>query len=263
MGMIPEENLEIFRLLYMMETGLRELIIDELSAVGGDLWYKTYLPGDILEKYRAGRQAEQRSSWTRCIPHHPIYYIDFPDLRKVIESDRNWRAAFGKIFRRKEVLSATLTELEPIRNKIAHNRKATDEDVRIAQGAFAKISTAVGRERFTVLSSRCTLAMDIISRLTHLERELSASVHVCLGLGPLSTLSSWESVRGKWWLDETFLGSPIDGIVKSFRLLEDYSSMPRTRGSGHKIELWVKNCGLARIYSTAEKEFQTLLAAKE
>ena len=81
---IPQENIEIFTMLYCIETALRELIIAELSNVEGSKWYKTCLPNDILEKYRKGREVEKRIPWIQCIPHHPIYYVDFPDLKKII-----------------------------------------------------------------------------------------------------------------------------------------------------------------------------------
>ena len=40
----PQENLEIFAMLYCIETALRELIIESLSALEGSRWYKKCLP---------------------------------------------------------------------------------------------------------------------------------------------------------------------------------------------------------------------------
>jgi hypothetical protein len=50
----PEENIEIFTILYQIEIALRELIIEVLGNSEGQQWYKKCLPGDILDKYREG-----------------------------------------------------------------------------------------------------------------------------------------------------------------------------------------------------------------
>ena len=40
----PQENIEIFSMIYSIETALREIIIDALSAVEGSQWYRRRLP---------------------------------------------------------------------------------------------------------------------------------------------------------------------------------------------------------------------------
>jgi hypothetical protein len=122
---VPQENIEIFTILYQIETALRELIIEVLSKVEGSKWYLRRLPGDILQKYKDGRILERQIPWTQFIPHNPIYYVDFPHLKVIMERSDNWKDAFEPIFARKEVVIGILIEIEPIRNKIAHNRKAT------------------------------------------------------------------------------------------------------------------------------------------
>ena len=94
----PTENCVLFCLFYEIETALRELIIEELEKVGGPTWYKAHLPGDIYEKYKRGLQYEKAISWSNMIPYHPIYYIDFADLRKIIENATNWKDVFLSIF---------------------------------------------------------------------------------------------------------------------------------------------------------------------
>src|SRR5260221_3955565 len=163
-----EVNIAIFSMLYSIETALRELIIESLSTIEGPKWYKKCLPGDILEKYKNGWEAEKRSHWSQCIPHHPIYYVDFPDLRKIIEREDNWKKAFENIFTRKDILSSTLSELEPIRNKIAHNRKTSEKDTEIVRGAYSMLSNAIGSNYFDSLASNCTLSTDIREQLVQL-----------------------------------------------------------------------------------------------
>ena len=258
----PQENLEIFAMLYCIETALRELIIESLSALEGSRWYKKCLPGDILEKYRKGWEVEKRTSWTQCISHHPIYYVDFPDLRKIIERDDNWKKAFESIFSRKDIFSSTLSELEPIRNKIAHNRKASSGDVEVVSGVYSKLSTAIGSAYFDSLSSRCTLAVDILEWLNQLQMEAKDSLCICLEFRPLNKLNVWDSVRNMWWFDESYLCDKLDKIIEFFRLIDEYSHLPRLRGSGHKIEAWVKSSSIETKCADAQAQFDAILASR-
>jgi len=129
--------------MYAIENGIRELIIELLSKLDGPLWYKHRLPSDVLEKYREGIELPRRTKSINLIPHHPIYYADFPDLRKIIERQDNWKDAFSTVFVRKDLISATLSELEPAHNALAHNRKLAEQDVILLEAASAKIASAV------------------------------------------------------------------------------------------------------------------------
>jgi Swt1-like HEPN len=260
---VPQENIDIFTMLFILETALRELIIEELSKVEGPRWYKRCLPGDVLDKYRKGREAEKSIQWTRSIPHHPIYYVDFPDLKKIIERDENWKKAFERIFSRKDILSSTLSELEPIRNKIAHNRKASREDVEVVKGTYSKLSTAIGSDNLRSLSMRSTLGEDIPKRLIQLQIEAKSSLLICQELMPLARLKVWDSIHNEWWFDESYLGQKLDMIIEFFHNLEEYSHLPRLRGSGHKIEAWVKNRDIEIKYTDAQKQFDVILASEE
>jgi len=256
---IPEENIVIYKLLYIIEVGLRELIIQSLEATCGSHWWKERLPADVLEKYRKGREYERTIKWCQLVPHHPIYYVDLPDLKKIIERADNWKEVFSTIFKRKEILTGTLIELEPIRNKIAHNRKATVQDQRIVEGAYHKIVAAVGEERLCKLVSKCTLAPDLRETFLHLQAEAEEAFECCMKFSPLKELRVWNEIKNKWWFDETYLGHELNSIKEYFLLLVDYSKLPRTRGSGHKIETWVKLTDLKGKYTKAREQLSKLL----
>lgn len=257
--LIPKENLAIYKLLYTIEVGLREFIIQSLEATWGPRWWKERLPGDVLEEYRKGREYEQNIDWCQLVPHHPIYYIEFPNLKKIIDRKDNWKDIFSAIFKRKERLINTLSELEPIRNKIAHNRKATAEDLHIVEGAYHKITTPVGEERFCELVSKCTLARDLPATLSRLQIEAERALECCMAYSPLQELKIWEDTKGKWWFDDTYLGCELNSIREYFSLLTTYKELPRTRGSGHKIEAWVKSNKLEEKYAKAKEQLSRLL----
>jgi hypothetical protein len=255
----PEENIKIYCYLYSIETALREIIIELLSAIDGSLWYKKRLPGDILGKYCKGIEFERSIKWSQLVPHHPIYYIDFPDLKKIIEREDNWRDAFRSIFSKREIVDSLFSELEVIRNKVAHNRKATTLDVEIARIAYEKSSECVGRDHFHQLSARCTCAMDIPERLSELQKECEITFRICKDCKRLEEIDVWESISAEWWFDESYLGHKLEAIADYFETIARYLALPWSRGSGHKIESWVKHSGIKEKYADAQIEFEAIL----
>ena len=136
-SLYPETNQYVAKRIYLLEVGLREFIIEELSRIGGARWHKTHLPADVSQKYLHGLQAERASNWTSHIEHHPLYYVDFPDLTKVLE--KNWRLTFQRLLKNKDVFIYSLRSLEPIRNKLAHNRKISEADCKIVDSELGSV----------------------------------------------------------------------------------------------------------------------------
>ena len=136
---IPEGNILAYKCLYIIENTLRELIIETLQAHAGPTWYKSRLPPDVFAKYKEARKAERSIPWRQLTPHHPLYYVDFPDLKKTIDQENNWRDCFARYFRRKDIFVATLSELEPIRNRIAHCRNPSAYDIQLVELAYQKL----------------------------------------------------------------------------------------------------------------------------
>ena len=257
--LVPKENVEIFYYLYAIEVALRELIIESLEDVAGPKWYLSRLHEDALENYKNGIDFERKTKWTQLVPHHPIYYVDFPDLRIIMERKDNWKDVFKGVFSRREFLVSTLSELEFIRNKVAHNRKATARDVDIVKGAYTKLSEFIGAKRFKELVVRCTCAEGIYERLVELREEAERLFGLCKCLSAIKELSVWKEVSGQWWFDKTYLLCGLDGIEGYFGRLEEYCSLPRLRGGGHKIEKWVKKSNIVDLYSKAQSQFDNLL----
>lgn len=255
----PKTSIETYRCLFQIENALRELIIETLSNVVGSRWSKQRLPPDVQDKYRKGVEYERASNWMHLVPHHPIYYVEFPDLKKIIERGDNWRDVFSQISPRKDIIIATLSELEPVRNKVAHNRVTTQDDVRLAAAAREALRNAIGLERFFTLASRCTHAKGIPSQLVALREESVRGIGKCSACEPLGALPVWHSVSKQWWFDESYLGAGLDEITSLFGALEEYDNLPRGRGTGHKIERWVCERNVEQTFETASREFSELL----
>ena len=256
---LPNENLEIYKILYIIETGLREFIIDVLSSSFGPKWYKECLPGDILKKYRDGITYEKSVKWLENIPHHPIYYIDFPDISVIIEHTENWIKVFKPIFIRKDITATTLREIEPIRNKVAHNRKATEIDVKIMRSAYAKLSSLIVKPSLKDYANRCTYASNIIERIRELHNEAATLFDSCVNCCIISSFKNWIEINKEWWFDESYLGININPIFVFFEIISDYIKIPRHRGDGYKIKKWVQSNKIQEKYIELSNTFQLLL----
>jgi hypothetical protein len=254
---VPEDNLRIYRHLYVLEVGLRELIIEALGERYGPRWWKRRLPADLQAKYRGALDYERGIKWSQLVPHHPLYYIDFPDLRKIVSQSDNWKDVFKTIFGREDILIGTLNELEPIRNKIAHNRKASPSDLDVVIGARQKLATSIGEDRLRGLTQRCTMAPDIYGSLVALHDEARSLCARCLSFGPIE-FRIWTDVGSNWWFDSDYLGQDISSIKSLFSVFEGYAAIPRVKGSGHKIERWVKEIDLEVQANAAEAAFSQL-----
>src|SRR5690606_19967133 len=93
--LVPVWNARTYQLLYEVEVSLREMVIEAFYAAYGWNWYKR-LPKDLLDKYKDGRDREKRSRTIRSASHDPIYYCDFPDISKLLESGANWDTHFSR-----------------------------------------------------------------------------------------------------------------------------------------------------------------------
>jgi len=251
-------NLSVYRLLYQIEVGLREFIIKTLTTKCGPRWWKERLPPDVLEAYRKGRVYERSIKWCYLVPHHPLYYIDFPDLKKVIERADNWRDVFQPVFKQKDILITTLSQLETIRNTIAHNRRASERNLSITKDALDTLISAIGEEQYRELIATCSSTVDIPKVITLLKDEAISAFETCRACAPLERLEIWGRVNAIWWFDTDYLGHDVTHINRYFNILLGYQGQPRRRGSGHIIEAWLQSQGLETAYHEAMQEFSTI-----
>lgn len=249
----PPNNLHAYSVLFAIENGIRELIIEELSGRFGPHWFKNHLPGDVLKKYRESVSVERKAKWTELISHHPIYYLDFPDLRKIMLQKTNWDDAFRQIFQNSNVLESMLSEIEVTRNRVAHNRKVCDSDVDNVEGVYKKLSRFVGDSRFQTLATRCTSLTSIRESLSELREKIDDVYQRCSAAQSCDS-GALRSILDQWWFEELYLGNPLDDVVSFCSLVAEYEKLPRVRGEGHKIESWIKSAGLEESHTRAKTQ---------
>ena len=227
-----------------MENAIRMLIVECLEELAGPRWYKHRLPGDILKDYRKAQREVRKIKWTSLVPHHPIYYVDFPALRKVIEQKDNWNEAFKSIFCRKDLFSAKWSSVEPIRNNVAHNRCIGDEDIVSLTATFTFLTRTIGERCFNELAAKSKTIPDIVSQITTLREDGKQAFDLCKCFKQLNCMSRWKIISSSWWFDDLFIGKDLSPIKVYFVTLNKYNSLPRRRGEGHKIEKWMRQINI-------------------
>lgn len=247
-------------LMFVLENCLRELIVDELSELCGQLWWKSCLTGTALAKFKQARELEKSTPWSTLVSHHPVYYLDFPDLRETIIQNKNWTEAFSPIFHNKDNTSRDLSSIEPIRNKIAHNRHISESDMSRLVAVSADMEACVHRDRYVTLGLRCTQEVAIPQRLSGL-RGLIQCAHKdmssCQVLTPESLpLVTWEV---PWWLDGDYLGSPVNSVEPFIAIVRGYAALSRYRGCGPQIEAWLNKENMESIFKLADSQIETCM----
>jgi hypothetical protein len=82
---VPPSNRDVHAYLFVIECGLRELVVESMNVAIGPRWYVTRTNRNMVETLKEAREYERRTPWTRLTLFHPIYYLDFPDLKAVID----------------------------------------------------------------------------------------------------------------------------------------------------------------------------------
>ena len=116
-----------YDVLKNLENNLRELIKSELSEITPQ-WWRQRIPEDT--RINAQNRKERNEKHVGARKHHLIFYVDFPDYKKIIIKNDNWNDVFRNVFGNKQLISSKLEELEPIRNAISHPSDLTSLEER-------------------------------------------------------------------------------------------------------------------------------------
>jgi hypothetical protein len=217
----------------------------------GPQWHRAQLPQDVAEKFALAVVMERRLPWLQLVHHHPIYYVDFPDLKKIIERKDNWTAVFCKLFGANKILfTGIINELEPLRNSIAHSRRISDASLDIIETAMHRLRTAVGADRFQALVASDTIAPDVHAILASLRNEAEIAATAMRRCEPGLALKTWAQAKDQWWFEDAYLSSELEPIRAFFSLAASYGALTRSMGDGYATERWL-----------ADRRFQDLETA--
>ncbi len=113
------DNTEPYAYIYLLENGLRKVILDKLGPTQEWWSEEKRVPKDVQDYAARIQEAEKKYPWVSSRGAHPIYYVGLHELFRIIES--SWRLTFRDVFGNLEDLRTWLRESIPIRNLIAHN----------------------------------------------------------------------------------------------------------------------------------------------
>lgn len=137
---VPESNQEAYKVIYRLETRLRQFIDTEMTRAFGSGWEKQQLPGDIYESWKTKKEARAKSGDSE-LPL--IAYSDFTDYQTVIVKKDNWARVFRPIFSRKTDIQESLTRLQPVRICTMHCRVIMPDDQLLLSAEAQRIFRAI------------------------------------------------------------------------------------------------------------------------
>jgi hypothetical protein len=254
-------NARAYNILFEIEVVLREIIARSLAERFGSRWQKQGLPNDIKQKVAEALKYERQTHWTRLTMHHPLYYLDFPDLKKLIANNANWPNGFDQLFTRKTSVEASLSEIELTRNKIAHSRPLTEHDFDLLTSAHHKLIAAVPQDRIADAKRAAAGSTSIRKCLTQLLAALDAALTAASTGASLNTDQVQAlQVADEWWLDEMYLGCPLAAFGDFVPLCIAYARIPSGIGQNHVRLKWSKDRQFCELGKAASAEVAAIFA---
>lgn len=118
-----------YRLVFVFENVLRELISSHLHEVEGPEWFSKCASSSLKQKVQNRQKNEKRHSWHPGIDGDDICYLDLTDLAELIAD--TWQH-FGDFFPNPSWIETRIADVARSRNVIAHaNILTADESTRI------------------------------------------------------------------------------------------------------------------------------------
>jgi len=115
-----------YRVLFVLENIVREFIDSRLSEEFGSDWFETKATAGMKDNYSKRKATEEKNLWHTGRNKHPVFYIDFGDLSKLITN--NW-PSFVDLLPNQPWVQSRLEEVERSRNVIAHTNVLAAEEV--------------------------------------------------------------------------------------------------------------------------------------
>jgi hypothetical protein len=228
-------NTEAYRLLFTLEIRLRELILAELSKAEGRHWWRRRVPSDVRKECLENFRAERSVGGLDHYPHTFLYYANFASLRKILEEKTNWLNVFANIFGRKDIFSVHFTELDALRNKIAHNRLISAGDLQRLKIYINELEQAITPSRCRDYDEHVASLPDIRTSLCNAISMFEDSLRRIAQLDTLPTAQMFVEVTDSWWFEEDALGRSLSPAYDAEAALAEYHALPRGWGAAPKL----------------------------
>ncbi len=114
-----------YRLFFVFESYLRELIVEVLSVDGKESWWDK-VPSDIQGEVAKLEETEEMKGWMALGSRDKSALMTLPQLLRVI--DVNWKGAFDEVVRDKSLVQEARL-IGHLRNTICHMSPISDEEL--------------------------------------------------------------------------------------------------------------------------------------
>lgn len=116
---------EAYRLFFVFETYLRDLVVDVLSKREGVTWW-TFVPPDIQVEVAKLEETEEVKGWMALGSRDKSALMTLPQLLRVIE--HNWKESFEEVVRDRGLVQEARL-LGHLRNTICHMSTISEEEL--------------------------------------------------------------------------------------------------------------------------------------
>jgi hypothetical protein len=110
---------------YALENSIRRLIAETLEDKYGASWWQNKIPQDVQDEVRK-KQEKEKDSVISLRLDAPLAYTNFGELITIFEA--NWND-FSAIIRSKKAMKQILSQLNMLRNVIAHSCELNEDEI--------------------------------------------------------------------------------------------------------------------------------------
>lgn len=185
-------------------------------------------------------------------------------FKKIISNKRTFPEVFSEVLYNKEVSENSLSEIELIRNKVAHNRFISDSELTVLEGAWSKISGSMGVENIQEARTSASDRVPIVQTLRESLLILLNSKNL-VEKGAAIDPKSLEPLKrlNVWWFDSEFLAEDVNVVEVYIKKLFEYAEIPRGFGQALTRRNWAQENSIAQIAHAALAKIEEMCRSAE
>ena len=128
--------------VFVAENRLRTQFASWL-AEADQAWWPSRIPSGLDADAELRRRAELDSRVAPTTDQHPLLYVTFGELVSAISAAHNWEQVFHVRLRlTRTAFDEAIKDFIAVRNKVAHSREVSEEDVVLLESAIERLQVA-------------------------------------------------------------------------------------------------------------------------
>ena len=225
--------------MFRIENVIRLVINTKCIEAYGKNWVKAKLPKPMRDKITEGIKYGREIIKSDYIIDNPLSYIDFPDLRQILQKGDLWGEVFSKIFSKQDILGM-LERSEKVRNSIAHNRLINVNDLDFLSVLESEISIELGEKVYTEFFQNSFNLQSPSLRIAELSSFLQTVLDSVEGFYyNLKDYFRAMNIASEWWTADILGQDCAEKIVKAISIIRLYNKLEKKPRLEHHILEWV------------------------